>query len=81
MGSALVGLLCLQSLFSDSHQSLFCILLGGSLLHCECKEAMVLGLHHIGRLQLTEYSYVKCCILLHSLHNFIRTSQAIMNLH
>lgn len=76
-----------NSIIRDFHQSpsLFCILFGGSLLYCECKEATVLGLHHVGRLQLTlylyVYLYVKCCILLLiSPHVFIKNRQAIMNL-
>lgn len=75
-------LLANYSIISDFHQSpsLFCILLGGSLLYCECKEATVLGLHHVGRLQLTVYLYLKCCVLLlMSPHIFVRTRQAIMN--
>lgn len=81
VGLAFAGLFCLQSIISDFHQSpsLFCTLFGGSLLHCKSKE--VLGLHRVGRLQLTVYLYVKCYILLISPHIFLRTRQAIMNLN
>lgn len=86
MGLALAGLFCLQSIVSlvifTSLHLYFASSLGEVCYTVNAKrQRTVLGLHHVGRLQLTVYLYLKCCILLlTSPHIFIRTRQAIMNL-